>query len=156
MLQINIPGRKPKTIEYLLTDFNGTLAVDGCIIPEIKDLLIELSEKISIHVITADTFGKVKENMQFLNCAIEIVKGTDQTKQKLMYLKKIGNKKTISIGNGRNDKLMLKNAALGILVINEEGAAGACFESADVICKSTKDALELLLKPLRLTATLRK
>ena len=63
---------------------------------------------------------------------------------------------TVCIGNGRNDSLMLKEAALGICLIQAEGANVVSLLNADIACKSAKDALELLLNPKRLIATLRK
>ena len=61
----------------------------------------------------------------------------------------------VCIGNGRNDRLMLKSAALGLAVVLAEGIAGETIPAADVISRSINDALDLLLNPLRLTATLR-
>ena len=59
------------------------------------------------------------------------------------------------IGNGRNDRLMLMRAELGIAVILDEGVAVASLQAADIVCQGVVPALELLLNPLRLTATLR-
>ena len=59
------------------------------------------------------------------------------------------------MGNGRNDQLMLEEAALGIAVILEEGAAAVTLSAADVVCTNIVSALELLDNPLRLIATLR-
>jgi soluble P-type ATPase len=50
---------------------------------------------------------------------------------------------------------MLKEAILGIAVIQEEGAAVESLVAADIVTRSILDALDLLLRPLRLTATLR-
>jgi soluble P-type ATPase len=61
----------------------------------------------------------------------------------------------VSIGNGRNDQLMLKASALGIAVILAEGIAAETLLASDVVCTSIIDALDLLRNPLRLTATLR-
>ena len=74
---------------------------------------------------------------------------------KLEYVKKIGCKKSVCIGNGRNDKLMLKESALGIAVALGEGAAVETLISADIVCTSIISAFELLTHPLRLIATLR-
>jgi soluble P-type ATPase len=59
------------------------------------------------------------------------------------------------VGNGRNDRLMLEAAALGLAVILGEGASSATLAAADAVCLSIADALDLLIHPLRLTATLR-
>jgi soluble P-type ATPase len=74
---------------------------------------------------------------------------------KLLYVKDLGFDRTVCIGNGRNDRMMLKEAALGIAVILNEGACVVTLLSADVVCTSIVSALELLIYPLRLTATLR-
>jgi soluble P-type ATPase len=62
---------------------------------------------------------------------------------------------TLALGNGRNDRLMLQAAALGIALIQREGAAAQTLTSADLVCTSVLDALALLTTPKRLTATLR-
>jgi soluble P-type ATPase len=51
---------------------------------------------------------------------------------------------------------MIKKAALGILVIQQEGASGELMSVSDIVCLSINDALSLLLNPLRIIATLRK
>jgi soluble P-type ATPase len=63
--------------------------------------------------------------------------------------------KTVAVGNGRNDRLMLQESALGIAVILNEGAAMQTLLCADVVCTDIVAALQLLIHPLRLTATLR-
>jgi soluble P-type ATPase len=60
-----------------------------------------------------------------------------------------------AIGNGRNDQLMLAAAALGIAVVQEEGAAIESLSAADVVLPDIRSALDLLLFPKRLIATLR-
>jgi len=44
---------------------------------------------------------------------------------------------------------------LGIAVLQTEGAAVAAFIAADILAPGIADALDLLLHPLRLAATLR-
>jgi len=61
----------------------------------------------------------------------------------------------IAIGNGRNDRLMLKEAALGIALIQEEGASAESILAADLVCKPVNDALDLLINSKRLVASLR-
>jgi soluble P-type ATPase len=50
---------------------------------------------------------------------------------------------------------MLGEAALGIAVVGPEGAASASLAAADVVCGSILVALDLLLEPRALAATLR-
>ncbi len=60
------------------------------------------------------------------------------------------------MGNGYNDHLMVKEAALGIAVIGREGAARETISNANVVVNELVDALDLILKPFRHQATLRK
>jgi soluble P-type ATPase len=50
---------------------------------------------------------------------------------------------------------MLEAAALGIAVVQREGAAVATVGNADIVCTSILDALALLRHTRRLVATLR-
>jgi soluble P-type ATPase len=156
MIKINIPG-KDETLEigHLVLDFNGTLAVDGQIKPGVGDLLAELAGKVKIHIVTAGTFGGVDDQVKGIPCVLKILDGADQTAQKARYVEELGAENSACIGNGRNDRDMLQKAKLGILVIQEEGAAVESLLAADLVCRDIASALQLLLQPLRLTATLR-
>ena len=155
MLQINIPGREKLVFQYLVLDFNGTLALDGYLKQGVPPRLKELSESLKIYVLTADTNGSVHHEMDSMPCEVHVIQPNRQDEGKADFIKKLGTDKTICIGNGLNDRLMLKEAKLGLLVIQEEGIATASFMVSDVICTSINDALDLLLKPDRLRATLR-
>jgi len=155
MIIIKIPGSNTIKAEHLVLDYNGTLAVDGILISGVKERLNALSDKINVHVITADTFGKAKNNLKEIRCECSVPSGDNQQLQKLQFITKLGKQKVIAIGNGANDLLMLKNAALGLAVIQKEGASSKTMYNADVVCKDITDALDLLLNPLRIVATLR-
>jgi P-type E1-E2 ATPase len=155
MLKLDIPGYKTLSLSFLVLDYNGTIACDGHLIPGIKELLTELSQHLTIHILTADTFGSVKKELQGIPCEIVVIAKENQAKAKADYVRKLDAKETVAIGNGRNDVLMLKKAALGIAVIQTEGCAGEALLAADVVNQNIHDALNLLRYPLRLTATLR-
>ena len=70
-------------------------------------------------------------------------------------MRDLGARRTVSVGNGRNDRMMLEEAALGIAVMHEEGAAAAALRSADLVTLTILDALDVLIKSLRLVASLR-
>ena len=110
----------------------------------------------TVHVITADTFGKAKESLSQINCNLIILEPGSQDKAKEAYVLALGKESLIAIGNGLNDMLMLEQAALGIMLIQKEGAATNLLGVSDILCNSIHDALELLLNPLRIIATLRK
>ena len=155
MLTFDIPGYKILRLAHLVMDYNGTLAVDGKLVEGVSTRLELLCRDLKIHVITADTFGLVQQQMSALPCQVSILGKDNQAEAKLNYVRELGLEQTVCIGNGRNDRLMLKAAALGLGVILAEGIAGETIQAADVICRSINEALDLLLHPLRLTATLR-
>ncbi len=155
MIEITIPGFRKIELKHLVLDYNGTLACDGHLIEWAKDTLIALAKKITIHIVTAGTFGKVRSGLEGIPCALSILPEENQDINKLEYVKSLGTEFTVCIGNGRNDRLMVKEAALGIIVIQEEGAAVETILAADIVCNSIVSALRLLTNPLRLTATLR-
>lgn len=155
MLTIGIPGFGTLNLIHLVLDYNGTLAVDGELLPGVKDALNALSDRLAIHVVTADTFGKAAEGLDGIDCRLSVLAPGRQDQAKADFIQQLGAAQTASIGNGRNDALMLSASALGIAVILAEGASMASLHAADVVCTNIVSALELLLHPLRLTATLR-
>jgi soluble P-type ATPase len=156
MIQIEFPGRKKKLqIDHLVLDFNGTLALDGKILPGVAENLCRLAKVVKVHIVTAGTFGGVEEQVAGIPCVLKVLSGPGQTRQKARYVKHLGAGRTACVGNGRNDRDMLRRAALGILVVQEEGASAESLIAAEVVCRDIASALGLLLNPLRLKATLR-
>ena len=155
MIEIEIPGYKHLQLKQLVLDHNGTLACDGILINGVKECLEKLADDLQIHILTADTFGKARSQLEGVSCSLSILPTGNQDVGKLDYVKGLGCEHTVCIGNGRNDRLMLKEAVLGIAVVLQEGVSVATLTSADVVCTSIVSALELLRHPLRLTATLR-
>lgn len=155
MIEIDIPGIRKIYAEHLVLDYNGTVAEDGKLIPGVAGILNFISDNLEIHVITADTFGNSKSELSGIKCTLDIIGKGDQQKQKLDFIESLGPEKVISIGNGFNDLLMLKESALGIAVIQKEGAAAKTLAAADIVVTSIIDALEFMLNPLRIAATLR-
>jgi len=155
MIEISVPGHKKFQFKYLILDYNGTLACDGKLIKGVKGTLADLSKELELHVLTADTFGKARAGLEGIQCKLSILPLDNQDTGKLEYTQRLGAGYTVCIGNGRNDRLMLAEAALGIAVIQQEGAAFETLQAADVVCTGIVSALNLLLYPLRLVATLR-
>lgn len=139
----------------LILDYNGTLACDGVILPGVAERLIILSNHLEIHIVTADTCGSVLDQVADLPAQLAVILPTNQAQAKANYLDSLGPANSVAIGNGRNDALMFKQAALGIAVVQTEGAATEALLAADVVTPRIIDALDLLLHPDRLKATLR-
>jgi soluble P-type ATPase len=155
MFEITIPGYGDLRLTELVLDYNGTLARDGELIEGVTDRLNALSSQLEIHVLTADTFGKASTRIEHIPCKLSILGAGDQAKAKSDYVKRLGPDRTVAMGNGRNDRLMLREARLGIAVMESEGAAVETLISADVVVPNIVDGLDLLLQPKRLVATLR-
>lgn len=155
MIDITIPGFGELHLAHLVMDYNGTLAVDGQLLPGVEQRLETLGRLLTLHVVTADTFGKVQQAFGGSNVTVHILPKDQQDLAKQAYVNSLGAANTVAFGNGRNDRLMLETAALGVGLVLAEGAASGTLMAADVVCNCITDALDLLMQPLRLTATLR-
>jgi len=155
MLEIVIPGWGTLSAQHLLMDFNGTLARDGMIVPGVRERLASLAGRLDLHVLTADTFNRAQDELATCPCCLTVLENTRMAMAKRDHLRSLGSERTVAIGNGRNDRLMVREAALGIAVVMEEGASVETVRRADVVCSTILDALDLLLEPRRLLATLR-
>jgi len=155
-MQITINSQTTHDIHHVVCDFNGTIAVDGEIISGVRELFAELkSMGLAVHAITADTHGNAATQLQGYDCELHIIDEATQDIAKLLFIQSLDTEKVCAIGNGQNDRLMLKEAAIGIAVIQDEGCAWGAWMAADLAVKNIHDALNLILKPLRLKATLR-
>ena len=156
MIEINIPGRGPLRLEHLITDVNGTLTIDGQLIPGVAKQINTLSDRLTIHLLTADTHGQQAWIDQQLNLTAVRIQPGNESRQKAEYVRRLGAESVAAIGQGANDANMLKEAALGICVISQEGIAVETLLAADLLMPGITAALELFDKPLRMIASLRK
>ncbi len=155
MIEVEIPGLAPFRLQHLVLDVNGTIAKDGQLIEGVPQLLSELRSKLVAHLITADTHGSQDVLDQALGLTATRIPLHDQANAKLDYIEHLGAERVVAIGNGANDAAMLAHAALGIVIVGPEGAAVDALLKARVAVSDIKTALELLLHPKRLVATLR-
>lgn len=155
MLEIDIPGFGAVGLKHLVSDFTGTLSFHGALIPGVKERLNKLSESLSIHVLTSDTFGTAKSELVDVRCTVHVLDGDNHGLQKEKYVEKLGPVSVVAFGNGKNDKQMLGIARIGVAVSENEGCATDTLVSASIHVSSINDGLDLLLNPKRLTATLR-
>ncbi len=156
MIELIIPGRGQLRLEHLVTDVNGTLALDGILMPGLVKRIASVRDRLIVHLLTADTHGRQAVIDQQLNLtAIRLQPGGEQ-QQKRDFVEGLGAESVVAVGQGANDAQMLKAAALGICVMSEEGAAAETLMAADIIVPSIFAAFDLLDKPLRIVASLRK
>jgi soluble P-type ATPase len=156
MIQLNIPENADAVIKNVVFDMNGTIAEDGIIRDSVIQLLNELSKKVNIHIITSDTFGTASEAVKdLIKCKLYIIKGKNSAEKKKDIVYKLGYSETVVIGNGHNDYAMFKQGFIGIGIMGEEGLSLKAALHCDIIIGKIEDAINLLLKPKRLIATLR-
>jgi len=153
MIRIEIPHREIVELEHAVFDINGTLAVDGVPISEVVGRLKELAVHLSLHALTAGTHGNTAELQQMLGLPLHVI---DSGEEKRRYVEQLGPTHVIAFGNGANDVGMLHLAAIGVAVLAGEGAAVEALQAADIVALGPVDAIDLLLKPKRLVATLRR
>jgi len=110
----------------------------------------------TIDIVTADTYGDVQGYIQIPEIRLHILDQDGQCEQKADVVVQLGATKTVAVGNGYNDHLMLRKAAIGIAVIQTEGAASLTLANADIVFTNILDALESLYHPTRLIASLRR
>jgi soluble P-type ATPase len=156
MIELNVPGRGSLKLEHLVLDVNGTLARDGHLLDNVARPLAALTDRLSLHLLTADTYGR--------QASIDLILGThavrlqpgDEAGQKGDYVRALGAESVVAIGQGANDAGMLKAAGLGIAVLSDEGLAVEALVNADIVMPDIHGALALLEFPTRIVATLRR
>ena len=156
MIELNIPGRGSLQLEHLVSDVNGTLTVDGHLQDGVARVLKSLRDRLEVHLLTADTHGRQNLIDQQLGLRARRLQPGDEVEQKADYIRSLNPAGVVAIGQGANDAAMLKTAALGIFVLSAEGAAVETLLSADLVVPDIFSALDLLDKPLRMVASLRK
>ncbi|HHD84270.1 MAG TPA: haloacid dehalogenase [Campylobacteraceae bacterium] len=153
---ITIPNYGTLALKHVVLDYNGTVARDGILLEPVRRLLTQLTQHYTVHIITADTFGSVQREVEAFDVAVKILASDDHTEEKADFVRELGATHTVAMGNGNNDALMLRTAELSIAILGDEGCSMQTLQEADLVCKSIGDALELLLYPKRLIATLRR
>ena len=156
MIIFEASGWGRREIEHVVLDFNGTLATDGLLVSGVDERLQKLSIRARLHICSADFHGTVADQTRHFEVALKILNGPNQSQEKVEFVRRLGPLKTAAVGAGRNDALMVKEAALGIAIIGPEGVSTKTLEGAEVVCLNILDALDLLLSPQRLAATLQR
>ncbi len=156
MISVHLPNGRQYEFHHVVFDYNGTLAEDGRVSDDVRQLLAELAAKAHVAVITADTFGLARQELAAVP-GVELIvlePGQDGT-EKARRVQEWGAEHTVVIGNGVNDQPMFFIAGLKICVLGPEGVSTGVLAAANIVVRSPADAIRLLLNPKRLIATLR-
>ncbi len=156
MITILRPGQEPSEIDFILLDFEGTLASDRRVHPKAKDKINLLSKRTKIYILTKGEKEGVEEVLKKVKAEIVYLDEGKSSQQKLDLLRQLGVSRTVAIGNGVDDAPMMEEAGFSLCVIGKEGTSSETMDKADVVFMNILDALDFLLKPLRQKATLGK
>ena len=155
MLELDIPSFGRVALSHVVSDFTGTLSVDGRLVDGVADRIRTLAEQMTFHVLTADTFGTAADALAGLPIVFRRLTGSEEARQKADYVTELGPEHVMAIGNGNNDHTMLSLARIGVAVIEKEGASTRAVQAADMVVVGALSALDLLLEPRRIRAGLR-
>lgn len=156
MLEIQVPGQTALQLKYVVSDINGTLSLDGKLLPGVAAAVARLKGQLDFYLLSADTMGTAAEIAKTLGATLHVIQPGHEAKQKAAFVHELGEDSCVTLGQGRNDAKMLKRAAVGICVISREGTAVQTLNAADLVVPDILAAFELLEKPMRLVATFRK
>lgn len=157
-IQHEIPGFGARHIRVVVSDYGGTQAFAGRIGPDVTVRLVKLAALVDLNIATADSFGTAAEELAGI--AIPYLLRTDRHDlEKADYLSRFDLRQVAAIGNGNNDRLMLRAVkeagGIAVAVDNGEGCAVDAIMHANLFVTGAANAIDLLLDAVRLKATLR-
>lgn len=154
-MDLIIPGWGEVSLQNLVLDYNGTIARDGIIPESVKELLKEIAKEWKIYILTADTYGSAANQTKDLPVELRTFSGGAAAEEKEKIVMELGGENCICFGNGRNDILMCKQAAVSVSILDKEGLHPKLLQETDILVRSMEEGLELLLNPKRIIADLR-
>lgn len=98
----------------------GTIAVDGKVLPELRERIEALLKLVPVYVLTADTYGTVRAQCEPLGMIVHTFprEGAAQCKEEIV---KALPGASACFGNGFNDIEMFGAAALSVAILEGEG-----------------------------------
>jgi len=157
-IAIEIPGFGQRVIHAVVSDYTGTLSCHGKLTPGVRPLLRRLSKLVDLMIVTADTYGTARQQLRGI-AVPHMLARKRQDLEKRDFVKRFDLKNVAALGNGNNDRLLLRAVSeaggLSLAVDNGEGCALDALRHAHVVIWGATNALTLLLNPMALKATLR-
>lgn len=156
-IDVKIPWGEKYIIENVVFDLNGTLATNGKIAKSTEDLLKKLAKQAKIYIITADTHNTAKQLEKEIGefAEIFVLKSDEHDLEKARFVHTLGFRETVTLGNGANDLKMVEEGILSFAVIAGEGAYAPLLGKVDMVVHNVDHAIEMLLNPMKIVATIR-
>jgi len=157
-ITVDIPGFGRRVIRTVVSDYTGTLSYRGKLTPGAKPLLRRLRTLVDLRIVTGDTYGTARQQLRGIAVPY-VLQSKRQDLEKRAFVKRFDLKSVVALGNGNNDRFLLRAVAeaggLAIAVDNGEGCALDALLHAHIFIVGASNALTLLLNPTALKATLR-
>lgn len=149
------PGGVGETeLTTIVLDLNGTIALNGEIVPGVEGRIRKLKELgFNIYLFTGDQRGNASTHAQKLGIEVQKAITSDQKEE---LTRKLDVDHAVAIGNARIDIGTFKPCKLRIGTLQSEGIHIGILEHIDILVPSINDALDLLINENSLNATLRK
>lgn len=150
----DIPGVGSLELKTIILDLNGTISVGGKLVEGVQERLAKLKEQgYNVVLFTGNTRGDADDIAAELGIEWRQAKNGEDKRAEAL---KLGSETAVSIGNGLIDLELMKVVKLRIVTLQAEGAHVQTLLASDVVVPNVNDALDMLIDPNILIATLRK
>ncbi|MFN7997465.1 MAG: hypothetical protein U0Q18_27860 [Bryobacteraceae bacterium] len=157
-IHVDIPGFGRRHFTVLVSDYTGTQSMGGRVGAGVRKRLRQLARVVDLRILTADTFGTAARELKGITEPY-LLRTSRQDVEKRKLVSVLSLRKVVAIGNGNNDRLMLRavkrGGGLAIAVDNGEGCSVDALLNANIFIHGAENALDLLLETPRIKATLR-
>jgi soluble P-type ATPase len=99
MLNFLIPGHEEAlVIDKIILDLNGTIAIDGELLPGVAERIAALRDSLKFYLFTGDTHGNAGRIAEHLGVEVRVTKSAQDKADEAI---KLGADTAAAIGNGR-------------------------------------------------------
>ncbi len=112
MILLQRPGQDPLEIEFIMLNFEGTLATDGRVHPKAKDKINLLSKRARIFIFTTGEKESVSAVLRNVKAEVVYLREGDVSREKRDLLQQLGPRRTVAMGSGMSDIEMIQNSGL--------------------------------------------
>src|SRR5260221_5751646 len=103
MIELNIPSRSVLRLAHVVLDVNGTIAKDGRLLDKVAKPLSGLRDRLTVHLLTADTYGKQDNIDLMLGMRATRLKAGNEAAQKAHYVPQLGAEAVVATGQVPNN-----------------------------------------------------
>lgn len=150
----NIPGQGELELRTVILDLNGTISVAGSVPAGVEERIGQLKTLgLKFVLFTGNTRNDADQLSKDLGIKWKLAKSGEDKRNLVLGLEP---EHCVSIGNGLIDLELMKAVKLRIVTLQAEGVHVQTLLNSDIVVPNINDALDLLIDPQRLIATLRK